>query len=136
MNTERVYKNNISPLEAQEQKALFAWAELSMGKYPELRWLFHITNEGKRTKSHGADLVRQGLKKGVPDICLPVPKGNYHGLYIEMKRVGEKTTEQQDEWLQGLTKNGYCCYVADKGWEDASKAITWYLNLKGEKDEI
>ena len=131
-----IYKNNTPPLEAQEQKALFAWAELSMGKYPELRWMYHITNEGKRSKAHGAELVRQGLKKGVPDICLPVPKGKYHGLYIEMKRIGETLSDDQKEWGQGLANNGYCFYTADKGWEDAAKAIQWYLNLKGEEDAI
>ncbi len=127
-----IYKT--TPLEGEEQKALFAWAELSLGKYPDLYWLFHITNEGKRSKAHGADLVRQGLKKGVPDICLPVPRGKYHGMYIEMKRIGEKLTDDQKKWLDGLKNNGYCCYTADKGWEDAKNALVWYLNLKGEEN--
>ena len=131
-----IYKNNKPPVEGQEQSALFSWAELSLGKYPELRWMYHVTNEGKRTKSYGAELVRQGLKSGVPDICLPVPKGRYHGLYIEMKRIGEKPTKEQREWLQGLSDNGYFCYVGDKGWEDAMKIIVKHLNLKGAEDEI
>ena len=130
------YKNNTPPIEAQEQKALFTWAELSLGKYPDLKWMYHIPNEGKRSKSNGAELVRQGLKKGVPDICLPVPRGKYHGLYIEMKRVGETLRDDQKKWMQALAKNGYCCYTGDKGWEDAAKAIVLYLNLKGEEDEI
>ncbi len=131
-----IYKNNIPPLEAEEQKALFQWANMSLGKYPDLEWMYHITNEGKRSKTYGADLVRQGLKKGVPDICLPVPRGKYHGMYIEMKRVGETLTDDQKRYMNGLAKNGYCCYTADKGWEDAAKAITWYLNLKGAEDEV
>ena len=90
-----IYKNNTPPIEAQEQKALFTWAELSLGKYPDLKWMYHIPNEGKRSKSNGAELVRQGLKKGVPDICLPVPRGKYHGLYIEMKRIGETLREDK-----------------------------------------
>lgn len=129
-----IYKT--TPLEAEEQKALFQWAELSLGKYPDLEWMYHITNEGKRSKAHGADLVRQGLKKGVPDICLPVPRGNFHGMYIEMKRIGETLTDDQKRYMNALAQNGYCCYTADKGWEDAAKAIQWYLNQKGEEDEI
>lgn len=122
-------KKNVSS-EAQEQEALFRWAEFAVGKYPELAYMYHITNEGKRTVAGGAALKRQGLKKGVPDICLPVPRGKYHGAYIEMKKVGEKPTEEQKHWLSELARLGYCCYIADKGWADAAEFISWYMNLK------
>ena len=69
-----IYKK--PPLEGEEQKALFAWAELSLGKYPDLQWLFHITNEGKRSKAHGADLVRQGLKRVCLTSACPFRVGN------------------------------------------------------------
>lgn len=124
-------KQNEVP-EAQEQEALFRWAEFAVGKYPELALMYHITNEGKRTVAGGAALKRQGLKKGVPDICLPVPRGKYHGAYIEMKKVGEKPTEEQKHWLSELARFGYCCFVADKGWADAAEFITWYMNLEVE----
>ena len=124
-------KQNEVP-EAQEQEALSRWAEFSMGKYPELALMYHITNEGKRTVSNGAALKRQGLKKGVPDICLPVPRGKYHGMYIEMKRIGGKPTAEQKAYINELAKQGYACYVADKGWKDASEIITKYLNLEVE----
>ena len=78
------------PTEAQEQEALFRWADFAVGKYPEIKFLYHISNEGKRSVYNGAAMRRQGLKKGVPDLCLPVSSGKYHALYIEMKRKGEK----------------------------------------------
>lgn len=85
------FQNQIpTPTEAQEQEALFRWADFAVGKYPEVKFLYHIPNEGKRSVYNGAALRRQGLKKGVPDLCLPVPSGKYHALYIEMKRKRRK----------------------------------------------
>ncbi|MCQ2484771.1 MAG: VRR-NUC domain-containing protein [Clostridia bacterium] len=127
-----VPKNKINS-EAQEQEALFRWADFAVCKYPELADMYHIPNEGKRTVSNGAALRRQGLKKGVPDIFLPAPRGKYHGAYIEMKKIGEKPTTEQKQWLSELAKQGYCCYIADKGWQDASEFLTWYLNLEERK---
>lgn len=116
--------------EAQEQEALFRWAEFAICKYPELALMYHIPNEGKRTVSNGAALKRQGLKKGVPDICLPVPRGKYHGMYIEMKRIGGKPTAEQKNYINELAKQGYCCVIANKGWKDASELIIKYLKLE------
>lgn len=118
------------PKEAQEQEALFSWADIVMHQYPELELLYHIPNEGKRSKSNGAALKRQGLKKGVPDLCLPVARGGYHGLYIEMKRIGEKPSDNQKRWLYLLKQQGYCTTVCDEGWEQAVKVIEGYMKQR------
>ena len=112
--------------EAQEQQTLFAWAALSVGKYPELALLYHIPNGGSRNKIEAANLKRQGVKAGVPDICLPVARGGYHGLYIELKAGRNKATEKQREWLTALEREGYQAVVC-YGWEEAKKAIEEYL---------
>ena len=77
---------DIVPLEEAEQCALMEWAAYNAGKWPELRLLYHIPNEGKRSIRAGARLKAQGLKRGVPDNHLPVARGGYIGLYIELKR--------------------------------------------------
>lgn len=116
------------PTEAEEQKLLFEWVAYQCAKYPELKLLYHIPNEGKRSASGGADLVRQGLKKGVPDICLPVPKGRYHGLYIELKRKkGGKVSTEQKNWIYSLTGQGYKATIC-RGWEEARAEILAYIN--------
>ena len=89
------------PTESAEQIGLFRWAEFQAGAYPELHRLFHIPNGGHRHKATAGRLRAEGVKSGVPDICLPVPRGPYHGLYIEMKRMrGNDTSETQDDWLR------------------------------------
>ena len=92
--------------------------------------MYHVPNEGKRSKSAGARMKQEGLKPGVPDVCLPVAHGGFHGLYIEMKVGKNKPTDNQKEWLAGLKKQGYSTAVC-YGWEAASKEILKYLNLGG-----
>lgn len=114
------------PSESVEQQCLFRWAELHTGKYPELSLMFHIPNEGKRSLATGGRLKAEGLKPGVPDICLPVPRGPYHGLYIEMKAGRNRVTENQKWWLNRLSWQGYqtaVCYSC----EEAAECIKKYL---------
>ena len=54
-------------------------------KWPELALLHHIKNETREGAKQIAIDKAIGVKKGVPDLSLPVPRGRYHGLYIEMK---------------------------------------------------
>lgn len=113
--------------EANEQEALFRWAELQACTYPELLAMYAIPNAAKRSPIEGARMVKQGLKKGVPDICLPVARRNFAGLYIELKVDKNKTTEHQDVWIQRLRKYGHrveVCY----GWEVAKDVILDYLS--------
>ena len=117
--------------EAMEQEALFEWAAYNVGKYPELRLLYHIPNGGRRDPKEAAFLKRQGVKAGVPDLCLPVARKGYHGLYIELKYGRNKPTQDQRRWLSELSKQGYCvvtCY----GWEQAKTWIEGYLDYKDE----
>jgi len=116
--------------EASEQIALVMWSMYEAGKYPELDLLFHIPNGGSRNKLEAYNLKKQGVKAGVPDLCLPVARGGYHGLFIEMKAGKNKTSENQEEWLENLQKQGYSAAVC-YGFEEAKKVILKYLNLKG-----
>lgn len=125
-------KNNALPVasESVEQQCLFRWAAYNLAAHPELRLLYHIPNEGLRSRVTGGRMVAEGLKKGVPDICLPVGRGPYHGLYIELKRVrGGALTPEQDEWLEALRAQGYLA-VMREGWEAAAEEILSYLKQK------
>ena len=117
--------------ESIEQQQLFAWAEWLIPRRPELALMYHIPNEGKRSKAAGGRMCAEGLKAGVPDICLPVPTGIYHGLYIEMKRAGGKATGAQKQWIQLLSEQGYRAEIC-QGFETAALVIMEYLGMKGE----
>lgn len=114
--------------EGIEQTTLFRWAEFAEEQYPELRLMYHIPNEGKRSKVTGAQLKAQGLKAGVPDVCLPVAHGGYIGLYVEMKVKPNRPTENQKQWLRALRGAGHFTAVAYT-WEEAKNLIVEYLSL-------
>lgn len=117
--------------EAMEQEALFRWALLSRGSFPELDLLFHIPNGGSRHPKEAAHLKRQGVKAGVPDLFLPVARGEYHGLFIELKVGKNKPTDRQEGWIKQLSDEGYAVKVC-YGWEAARKTITGYLEREGQ----
>lgn len=115
--------------EDNEQMILFRWAAMQSGKFPELELLYHIPNGGKRNKAEAARFKSMGVKAGVPDLHLPVAKGGYHSLYIELKAANGRVSENQTEWLAALNRQGnkaVVCY----GWEQAAQAIKDYLAQK------
>ena len=80
----------IDPLERQIQAALIQWAQ----HHPIVRdFMFSIPNEGKRSRWLGHAMRASGLKAGCSDLMLAYPKGQYHGLFLELKRKGKKPTE-------------------------------------------
>lgn len=118
----------IKSSEAQEQAALFEWAAWNVGKYPELALMFHVPNGGSRNAIEAANLKRQGVKAGVPDIFLPAARGIWHGLFIELKVGKNKTSEKQKEWLKKLNEQKYLACVC-WSWEEARTTIECYLSI-------
>lgn len=123
------------PHEEIEQTYLFQWAYFMENRYPELRLMFHVPNGGKRNLSEAKRLKAAGVKSGVPDLFLPVARGKWFGLFIEMKYGKNTTTKNQKEWIADLTEQGYrveVCY----GWEQASKIIEEYLRYPKHIQEV
>jgi len=108
--------------ETQHQQALFSWAK----QYPELDIMYAIPNQGARTRLNAARMKAEGMKAGIPDICLPIAKKGFHGLYIELKTDGGKLSPMQKKRLQQLEENGYKALVC-YGWESAKDEILAYL---------
>lgn len=115
--------------ESEEQIALFEWASYRAGAHPELHLMFHIPNGGKRNITEAARFKRMGVKAGVPDICLPVARCGYHGLYIELKAPGGKASEYQTMWINELTRQRFLARVC-VGWKEAADLIEKYLGGK------
>ena len=113
--------------EAQEQKALFEWARMQEGRYPALALLYHIPNGGSRNPIEAHNLKEQGVRAGVPDICLPVPSLHHTALYIELKRRnGGRVSDAQRGWIAALNRVGNRAVVC-RGWEEARDIILDYL---------
>lgn len=127
--------------EEGHQIKLFMWAALpeTRAKYPELRWMFAIPNGGLRSKATAGKMKAMGLKAGVSDICLPVRRGEWPLLFIELKilkaHTGKakptKASHYQNEWLDHFKSQGYGAMVC-VGWEHARDVIISYLEYNGE----
>jgi len=106
---------------------VIAWANWNLHTYPELKWLHHIPNGGKRGKLEAARFKAQGVKAGVSDLFLPAARANWHGLYIEMKYGQNKPTDKQKEFMHDMRIQGYCCKVAC-GAQEAIAILQDYLD--------
>lgn len=134
------------------QTALFAWcaAIKHVGISNDTGKMFAIPNGGLRNKATASNLKAEGVRKGVPDIFLPVPVivdrdshqqlyamfkntkliGNsLAGLFIEMKKskLGRVSDEQKFR-MEQLQKDGYAV-IECRSWREARDAISVYLNL-------
>lgn len=119
-----------------DQQVLFIqWTrqEDVLENYPELDMLYAIPNGGFRAWTTSKEMKAEGERKGVPDLHLPVARGNYHSLYIEMKAPKTDTSKQgtvsteQKWWIKRLLLEGNCiavCYSAD----EAKNVCRHYLN--------
>jgi hypothetical protein len=115
--------------EHQEQAALMGWAKKNEHKWGgALRVLYAIPNQGARNPNgDGQRKRREGMRAGVPDVCLPVARRGFNALYIEMKRTQKGRIERhQSDWLLWLSEAGNLtavCYGADA----AQQVIEEYL---------
>lgn len=117
------------PTEDEEQIWLFSWAKLHAGRWPELELMHHIPNGGMRSKTEAARFKAMGVKRGVSDVFLPVSRGGYHGLYIELKAKDGRAEKEQKEWIAAVKEQGYCGAVCFGGFEAANLVEAY---LKGE----
>ena len=120
------------------QAMVIQWANLEGQFLPELLLLYAVPNAAVGTaraflpEKFWYNLKRmfykEGLKPGVPDLFLPVARGGYHGLYIEMKTPTGRLSKEQTWWLDQLTQQGYFCRVC-YGFDEALNLIKDYLKL-------
>jgi hypothetical protein len=123
------------PSEHQEQARVVRWC---LDESPQpirhlTRLIYAVPNQGrfggKAAMIIGKQFKAEGLRKGFPDLVLPVARGHYHALDIEMKRVGEAFEEPSAEqlaWHEALREQGHVVYVG-AGAENAITAIGHYL---------
>lgn len=114
--------------EHDEQAALFQLIAYRRVQVPELDMAFAVPNGGKRDDAVAAQLQKEGVRRGVPDVVVPVPRSGYHGLFIELKYGKNKPEPEQLEWHAKLREQGYrveVCY----GWRAAWGVLLEYLGV-------
>ena len=116
--------------EYQHQVALFTWikaAQLSKRPhYWKLKFAHCSLSGVKLSMGQAMKVKRSGGIRGVPDVFLPIPIGQRHGLYIEMKTKGGKVSPEQNEFLEYAMESDYISAVCFSA-KEAIELIEKYL---------
>ena len=121
-----------SEREHREQVAFFTWAAYARAEHAELDLLFAVPNGGHRHGAVAAKLRAEGVRPGVPDVCLPVAQRGeggrcYNALWIEMKAPGGGLRPAQRRWRELLIRHGGA-YRVCRSWVEAREVTLAYLS--------
>tara|TARA_R110001606_G_C14921396_1_gene596684 strand:- start:50 stop:385 length:336 start_codon:yes stop_codon:yes gene_type:complete len=100
-------------------------------KYLDLNNVLYCGSMGGNYQAHISQRIKakkSGYKRGFPDIFIYEPRGNYHGLAIELKIGYNKPSFHQLIWLNKLTDRGYLA-MSSNGLDQTIEIINKYLNL-------
>jgi hypothetical protein len=120
--------------EHEAQAAVIRWARSMELISPSLALLFAIPNAAKRSPGLAAMMKAEGLKAGVPDLFLPVPRVNnaghrVPGLFVEMKVRPNRVTAAQAQWIADLRERGYRVEICWSAVE-AIEVLKSYLGIR------
>ncbi len=91
-------------------------------------FLFAVPNGGYRTPKAAAMMSHEGQKSGVQDMMLAMPRGKYHGLFLEVKTEKGSASKIQKETQALFSGQGYCCLI-EKGFERCLNSLLNYYSL-------
>ena len=117
--------------EAIEQANLVRWSHRRdvRERFPELKWLYHTPNGGLRDKVSAGQMVALGVKRGVPDLTLPIRRGDAAGLVIEMKSDDGRLSREQEEWLAHYEAQGWKTAVCRSARSAAESLLTFLTGV-------
>jgi len=98
--------------EHDTQRSVVQWCALARTRYPMLAWLYAIPNAGKRSLGAYAHMRAEGLRPGIPDLCVPAPVGAFGAGYIEHKAKDNKPSDAQMSAMRALAHMGNAVTVS------------------------
>jgi hypothetical protein len=116
--------------EEREQARFIKWTHMPAVRAiaPELRWMFHCPNGGKRDAITGGQMRALGVKPGVPDLLMPIARHPWNGLAIEMKSSTGTASKEQKEWMDELQCNDWLVFIC-RSADEARSACAAYLGF-------
>ena len=95
-------------------------------EYPELSLLYYIPNGEVKSTAAAAITHAKGVLAGIPDLHLPVARGEYHSLYIELKTPVGRVSKEQKQIHKALEAQGNCVKVC-RTIKEAEAVLISYL---------
>lgn len=106
--------------EREFMAAVIAECDLRAIVTPEYGLICHIPNENSHRQP--------GVRAGMPDLLLPVARGNFHGWYCELKIQGGKCSAVQRTMHHRLRMEGYRVVTIWDSVDEVMSEIEEYLN--------
>ena len=96
--------------------------------FPKLpnKLLLAVPNGGSRNIIEAKNLKAQGVKSGVSDVLLLIPKKGFSCLCMEFKTAVGKQSDEQIEFQKQAEKAGNK-YVVVRSVKEAIDTLKWYL---------
>lgn len=117
--------------EHHEQCRVFNWVNyLSDLHQDEKELIYAVPNGGARSPTEAIRFKAEGVRAGIPDINVDIPKRGYNGMRVEMKKEGGTLSEDQVRKHRLLERVGFfvvTCYSA----EEAIGHMRWYFERHG-----
>ena len=114
--------------EEQIQSEFFRSVKFVFPQIPD-KLLFAVPNGGSRNKIEAVNLKRQGVKSGISDVILLIPRGGFSALCLEFKaKTGIQSAEQKEFQIQA--ENNGNKYVIVRSTAQAIEEVRNYLLLK------
>lgn len=115
------------PSESQSQQATVKWwAQYALHREIPQITLMAFPMQGARTARNGARLKAEGMRAGISDMFLALPREDFAGLWIENKTSKGRLTETQIAFQNVMARNGYKV-VTCRSSDETKKEIKAYL---------
>src|SRR4051812_31246320 len=103
-------------------KTIMEWVRC----HPLLKpYVLHFPNEGKRSLRYGKLMKDLGMRKGVADLLIAMPRHGFNGAWIELKSANGAIMSHQKKFMEDMHKQNYFTAYAwsiDQGID----LIRWY----------
>ena len=111
-----------SHIESQIQRNCVKWMRY---QHPEAI-MFAVPNGGIRSKTEASIMSGEGVLKGVADLFIMYPSGQFHGLFIEIKSEKGRQTDYQRIFESNAVRAGYR-YAVCRSVDEFINAVEKYL---------
>ena len=114
-------------LEHQIAVVFVAWWAYNHNRFGiNEKLLFAVPNGSHRNIGVAKKLKAEGVRRGVSDYFLCVPRNGKHGLFLELKAEKGRLSKEQGEFIDLANSQGYA-WAIPYGTDQAIKAVEDYI---------
>jgi hypothetical protein len=117
---------SVGPLEHEIQSTYIARHGILAPHIPVIGYGRAIPNGGFRKHRTHVALWYEGVRPGIPDWVFPFAARGYHSFWTEFKRLKERKSPDQIDYIDWLRAQGHYVIVS-RSADHAMQALCWYI---------